>query len=97
MPSYVMLINWTDQGIRNYKDSIDRYEAVAKAGAGVGVRFTDIFWTIGPYDIVAIVEAPNDEALTAMLLGAAAGGNIRTTTMRAFRTDEMRDVIAKAG
>jgi uncharacterized protein with GYD domain len=97
MPSYVTLINWTEQGVRNYKDSISRYEAVASAGEGLGVRFTDIFWTIGPYDVVAVVEAPDDESLAAVLLTAAAQGNIRTTTMRAFRGDEMRDLIGKTG
>jgi uncharacterized protein with GYD domain len=97
MPSYVTLINWTEQGVRNYKDSISRYVAVASAAEGLGVRFTDIFWTIGPYDVVAVVEAPDDESLAAVLLTAAAQGNIRTTTMRAFRGDEMRDVIGKTG
>jgi uncharacterized protein with GYD domain len=96
MPSYVTLINWTDQGVRNYKDTVDRYEAVAKAGEGSGVKFTDIYWTIGPYDIVAVVDAPDDEALAAMLLSAAAQGNIRTTSMRAFREDEIKGVIARA-
>jgi uncharacterized protein with GYD domain len=97
MPSYVTLINWTDQGVQGYKDSVDRYEAFQQAVGGTGVRFTDIYWTIGPYDLVGIAEAPDDETLTAALLTVGGLGNIRTTTLRAFSPDEMRAIIAKAG
>jgi len=97
MPSYITLINWTDQGARNYKDSVDRYEAAQKAMSAAGVSFKDIYWTIGPYDLVGVVEAPDDETATAALLTVAGQGNIRTTTLRAFSAGEMRGVIAKAG
>jgi uncharacterized protein with GYD domain len=97
MPRYVTLINWTDQGVKNYKDTIDRYEAAQEAMRKVGASFTDVYWTVGPYDLVGIVEAPDDEAATAALLSAAGGGNIRTTTLRAFNAAEMRNVIEKAG
>ena len=97
MPSYVTLINWTDQGVRGFKDSVDRYEAAQKALSKAGVSFRDIYWTVGPYDLVGIVDAPNDETATAALLSVAGEGNIRTTTLRAFNADEMRGVIAKAG
>jgi uncharacterized protein with GYD domain len=97
MPSYVTLINWTDQGVKGYKDSVDRYESFQRAVSSTGVRFTDIYWTIGPYDLVGIAEAPDDETLTAALLTVGAMGNIRTTTLRAFSADEMRGIIAKAG
>jgi uncharacterized protein with GYD domain len=97
MPSYITLINWTDQGARNYKDSVDRYEAAQKAMAGAGVSFKEIYWTIGPYDLVGVLEAPDDETATAALLTVAGQGNIRTTTLRAFSDSEMRAVIAKAG
>ncbi|HXR29022.1 MAG TPA: GYD domain-containing protein, partial [Solirubrobacteraceae bacterium] len=68
MPRYVTLLNWTDQGVKGFKDSISRFEAVQQAGGASGVRFTDIYWTIGPYDLVGVVEAPDDETLTAALL-----------------------------
>ncbi|HXY80756.1 MAG TPA: GYD domain-containing protein [Gaiellaceae bacterium] len=97
MPSYITLINWTDQGAKNYKDSVDRYEAAQKVMSAAGVSFKEIYWTIGPYDLVGVVEAPDDETATAALLTVAGQGNIRTTTLRAFSAGEMRGVIAKAG
>ncbi len=97
MPSYVTLINWTDQGVKNYKDSVDRYEAAKAAMGKLGVSFTDIYWTVGQYDLVGIVEAPDDETATAALLAVGAQGSIRTTTMRGFSAGEMRGIIAKAG
>ena len=97
MPTYVALIDWTDQGVRNFKDTVDRYEAVESAFEGLGVRFTDTWWTLGTHDIVATVEAPDDETLAAALLSVAGQGNIRTTTLRAFSREEMRTVMGKVG
>jgi uncharacterized protein with GYD domain len=96
MPTYVTLINWTDQGIKNYKDTVDRYQAAQEAMGKGGASFKDIYWTVGPYDLVGILEAPDDEAATAALLAVGGEGNIRTTTLRAFSADEMRGVIEKA-
>ena len=96
MPTYVTLINWTDQGVKNYKDTVDRYEAAQEAMSQAGVSFRDVYWTIGPYDIVGILDAPDDEAATAALLSIGGQGNIRTTTLRAFNAGEMRGVIEKA-
>jgi uncharacterized protein with GYD domain len=95
VPKYVVLIDWTEQGVRNFKESVDRYEAANSQLEGLGVRFGDIYWTLGSHDIVAIADAPDDESLAAGLLAVAAGGNIRTTTMRAFSADEMRSLIGK--
>jgi uncharacterized protein with GYD domain len=97
MPRYVTLINWTDQGVKNFKDTVDRYEAANESMEKLGVSFTDVYWTIGPYDIVAIVEAPDDEALIGGLLAVAGAGNIRTTTMRGLTAAEMRSVVERAG
>jgi uncharacterized protein with GYD domain len=96
MPTYIALIDWTDQGVRNFKDTVDRYEAAQSAFESLGVRFTDVRWTLGTHDIVATVEAPDDETLAAALLSVAGQGNIRTTTLRAFTGEEMRTIIAKA-
>ena len=96
MPRYVTLINWTDQGIAGFQDSVDRYEAAQQQFEGLGVRFVDIYWTLGEHDIVSVVEAPDDESVTAALLKLGSGGNVRTKTMRAFSRDEMRAVIDKA-
>lgn len=97
MASYVALINWTDQGVKGFKESVDRYETAQTQLSSMGVRFTDVYWTLGAHDIVGIVEAPDDETLAAALLAVAGQGNIRTTTMRAFSLDQMRGVIRKAG
>jgi uncharacterized protein with GYD domain len=95
MPAYIALIDWTDQGVRDFKDTVDRYEAAQTAFESLGVRFTDIWWTLGTHDIVATVEAPDDETLAAALLSVAGQGNLRTTTLRAFTREEMRSVIGK--
>ena len=97
MATYVSLINWTDKGVANFKDTVDRYEAAKAAMGAQGVAFKDAYWTVGPYDLVTIVEAPDDETAAAALLSIAAQGNLRATTLRAFGPDEMRSVIAKAG
>ncbi|HSD78806.1 MAG TPA: GYD domain-containing protein [Solirubrobacteraceae bacterium] len=95
MPRYIVLIDWTEQGVQNFKDSVDRYEAASGQLEGLGVRFADIYWTLGSHDIVSLVDAPDDESLAAGLLAVAGAGNIRTTTLRAFDRDQMRGVIAK--
>ena len=97
MPTYVLLIDWTQQGVENFKDTVDRYEAARSQFEGMGVRFKDIFWTLGSHDIVSVVDAPDPETLAAALLRLASQGNLRTTTLRALSADEMRGVIAKAG
>ena len=97
MPRYVVLIDWTEQGVRNFKDSVDRYEAANNQLEGLRVRFEDTYWTLGNHDIVSIVDASDDESLAAGLLAVAGAGNIRTTTLRAFSADEMRSVIGKLG
>jgi uncharacterized protein with GYD domain len=97
MPTYVVLINWTDQGIKSFKDTVDRYQAAREAGSESGVTWRDAYWTLGPYDIVAILDAPDDDTLMANILNVAAWGNIRTTTLRAFDADGMKAVIDKTG
>ena len=96
MPRYVALLSWTDQGVRNFKDSVDRYEAASDQLEALGVEFKQVFWTLGAHDLVSVIEAPDDETLAAGLLAVAGQGNIRTTTLRVFDRDEMRSVIEKA-
>jgi uncharacterized protein with GYD domain len=96
MPRYVSLIDWTREGVTNFKDTVDRYEAAQQQFEQLGVRFIDVYWTLGEHDIVAVVEAPDDETATAALLAVSSEGNLRTKTMRAFSPDEMRAVIDKA-
>jgi uncharacterized protein with GYD domain len=96
MPRYVSLIDWTQQGVADFKDTVDRYEAAQQQFQQLGVNFIDVYWTLGEHDIVAVLEAPDDETATAALLATGAQGNIRTNTMRAFTRDEMRSIIEKA-
>jgi uncharacterized protein with GYD domain len=96
MATYVVLIDWTQQGVEHFKDSVDRYEAARSQFEGIGVRFKDTYWTLGSHDLVSIVEAPDGETLAAALLKLGSQGNLRTTTLRALSADEMRGVIAKA-
>jgi uncharacterized protein with GYD domain len=97
MPTYVVLFNWTDEGVKGFKDTVDRYEKARELGAEAGITWREIYWTLGPYDIVATLDAPDDEALMSTLLAVAGQGNIRTTTLRAFDAGSMRAVIEKAG
>ena len=97
MPTYVALINWTDQGVRTARDTVQRYEQSRSALEQMGVRITTILWTQGRYDIVAICEADDDEAVTAALLSLAGQGNLRTETLRAFSAEEMQRILQKVG
>jgi uncharacterized protein with GYD domain len=97
MPTYVSLINWTEQGIRNYKESTSRAEDFIKLAESMGGRVREVLYTVGEYDIVSVVDFPDDETGTAVLLQVGALGNVRTHTMRAFNADEMTDIIRRTG
>jgi uncharacterized protein with GYD domain len=71
MPTYISLISWTEKGIANYKDTLDRANAASDAAAALGGTLKDIYWTIGPYDVVSVAEFPDDETATAFLLSSA--------------------------
>src|SRR5919198_1105501 len=96
MARYVVLIDWTEQGVANFKDSVDRYEAAQAQFQQLGVSFQDVYWTLGQHDIVGVVEAPDDESLAAALRQRGAGGNPRTKTVRAFSQEGVGGVIEKA-
>ena len=95
MATFVTLANFTEQGIRNAKESPDRAAAFAENAEKLGVKMKGIYWTVGRYDAVAIVEAPDDETATAVLLGLGALGNVRTETLRAFSAEEMKGILSK--
>jgi uncharacterized protein with GYD domain len=96
MPKYIVLGNWTDQGIRTAKDSVDRSHAARSVVEGLGGKMETIYWTLGAYDFVSITEAPDDASIVAALLKIAGAGNVRTQTLRAFDEGEMTSIIAKA-
>jgi uncharacterized protein with GYD domain len=95
MPTYISLINWTDQGIRSAKDTLDRASAAAAAAESMGGKLKDIYWTVGPYDIVTVAQFPDDATGTAFLLALGSQGNVRTTTLRAFSRDEVAEILQK--
>jgi len=95
MATYIALSNFTDQGIRNVKDTTKRADAVKDAAKKFGANMTQIYWTLGHYDLVAIIEAPDDKSATAFALAIGAAGNIRTETLRAFSKEEMNGILGK--
>jgi uncharacterized protein with GYD domain len=97
MAKYVVLFNWTDQGAANAKETVDRYQAAKGLVESTGGKIESILWTAGPYDIVTVVEAPDDETVAAVNLALAGTGNLRSVTLRAFDEDEMRGIIARMG
>jgi uncharacterized protein with GYD domain len=95
MPSYVMLANFTDQGIRGIKESPKREQAFRNLCEKSGVKLKDVYRTMGRYDVVAVLEAPDDVTLSAVLYSLGALGNLHTETLRAFTRQESDQAIAK--
>lgn len=95
MATYVTLMNFTEQGVRNIKDTIKRTEAAKQLGAQSGVTIKEVLWTQGQYDVVIISESNDEIASSAFVLAAAKGGNIRTQVMRAFTQAEMQKILDK--
>jgi uncharacterized protein with GYD domain len=94
MPTYVVLANFTDQGIRNIKESPKREEAFRAMCEKVGARVKDAFRTMGRYDVVAIIDAPNDGVISTIAYSLGSRGNIRTETLRAFTRQETDQALA---
>lgn len=97
MTAYVSLINWTDQGIKNFRDTTQRAQDFSRLVESAGGRVRELLWTVGAYDIVCIAEFPDDEAGVAALLQVGSGGNIRSNTMRAFNAEEMAGILGRTG
>src|SRR5215468_633317 len=95
MPSYVHLIQFKDQGIRNIKDTVKRGEAAIAEAKKMGVKIVEEYWTMGAYDGVVIIEAPDDDTMSAFILKMGSLGNVQGQTLRAFRRDEMERILAK--
>lgn len=95
MIRYVTLLNFTDQGIRNVKQTIDRAKAFKAAADKLGATLKDLYWTQGSYDLVATIEVPDEQTGMSLLLALGSLGNIRSQTLRAFTSDEMKPILAK--
>ena len=95
MLTYVVLATFTDQGVKNAKNSPKRAEAFKQMAKTFGVTVKDIFWTQGRYDVVTVVESPDELSATALNLSLGALGNIRTELLRAFSSADMMKIVAK--
>ena len=93
MVAYVVLANFTDQGIRSAKESPKRAEAFKAMAKTFGVTVKELVWTQGRYDVVTIVDAPDEASFMSLTLSLGALGNIRTESLRAFSADEMTKVV----
>jgi uncharacterized protein with GYD domain len=93
MPTYIIQSQWTDQGIRSVKESAKRLELGKKKLKGMGGEIKAFYMTTGAYDMLAVVEVPNDEVLAAHLLWLGSQGNLRTQTVRAFTEEEHRKIV----
>ena len=97
MPTYLVLMNWTDQGIRADKETVRRREQADALAKKYGARIEQVYWTMGQYDSVIILEAPDDESASAFVLAVTGAGNLRTSTLRAFDHDEMQAILNRVG
>jgi uncharacterized protein with GYD domain len=95
MATYVGLIQFADQGIRNIKDTVKRGDAAIAEAEKMGMKVVEEFWTMGAYDAVVVFEAPDDETMSAFMLKIGSLGNVKSHTMRAFRRNEMEKILAK--
>jgi uncharacterized protein with GYD domain len=89
MPAYVVLYKFTDNGRKNIKESVLRAQEVRQQNEDRGFKILGHFWTQGRYDLIAIVEAPNEEAMMTGLFSIAGAGNVASETLRAFTDEEM--------
>jgi uncharacterized protein with GYD domain len=95
MAAFISLVNFTQQGIRNFKDSPDRAAKFSSMAEKVGAKVKEVYWTIGSHDAVVVMEAPDDGTAAAVMLCLGSLGNVRTQTLRAFNSSEIKEIISK--
>jgi uncharacterized protein with GYD domain len=93
MQMYISLINWTEQGLKNVKDSPKRFAVAKQAIEKAGVKFHSVYYTLGRYDMIGVIEAPNDEIMARVILSLASQGNLHLETLKAFSIEEMAKVL----
>ncbi|MGD0205040.1 MAG: GYD domain-containing protein [Dehalococcoidia bacterium] len=96
MPTYVILYRFTGEGRKSVKDTVKRAEEVRKQNEARGFKVLGHYWTQGRYDLVAVVDAPSEEAMVAGLFNIAEAGNVASETLRAFTVEEMRRILSQA-
>src|SRR5438046_5841081 len=95
MGMYISRIHFTEQGVRNIKNTTKRGDAGIEEAEKMGMKIIEEFWTLGAYDVVVMFDAPNDETMSAFLLKIGSMGNVKSHTLRAFRKEEMESILAK--
>ncbi len=93
MPTYIALLNWTQQGISKVGSSAKRLDAGRKAFEKAGIEMKEVYLTMGRYDLVCVIEAPDDETYAKAILGLGSQGNVSTETLKAFSEDQYRSII----
>ena len=95
MAQFVVLASFTDQGMRAIKDTSKRAKAFRDLAHDMGVKIKDIYWTLGPYDVVLTLDAPDDAAAAALMMKAGSLGNLKSQTLRAFDEAEIGSILSK--
>jgi len=97
MAKYVVLVDWTDQGVRSAKDTVTRLEQAREVFGKKGISFESVYWTLGRHDMVAVLDAPDDATVAAALMQLGSAGNVSTETLRAFSAEEMSGILQHLG
>ena len=95
MATYIGLVNFTDQGVRQIRHTTERAKALINAASNLGVKIKDIYWTMGALDAVLVAETADDESMMAFAASIGALGNIRTQSLRAFSAAEMNKILER--
>jgi uncharacterized protein with GYD domain len=95
MPRYILLVEWTEQGVQAVDQTVDRLERGREVAKEFGCEIENVWWTQGNHDMVSVVHAPDEKAMVAYTLAVARLGNLRTTTLRAWTADEMREIVGR--
>jgi uncharacterized protein with GYD domain len=95
MPRYVLLVDWTDQGVQAVEQTVDRLEQGTELGETFGCKLEQVWWTQGGHDMLSVIDAPDEQAMVAYTLALVRLGNVRTTTLRAWTADEMREILSR--
>ena len=95
MPTYISLMKFTDQGIKDLKEAPKRAEQLIKGLEALGGKLIALYLTMGEYDYIGIAEAPSDEIALTFLMSMGAAGNVKTTTMKAFTLEEFAGIVKK--
>ena len=93
MPNYLMLLNWTEQGVRTAKETAKRADAFRAQADKLGIKVREVLWTMGPYDAMALLDAPEDAAASRLAIWLGSLGNVRTLTMRCYTAAEMAKLV----